>query len=151
VFENLSSIYDFQINLIGFDEDLRYKFTNLPVKFIKWDSNNEIFEIQKFDVGIMPLLENEWNYGKCGFKLIQYMACSLPTISTPLPANIKINRDSNNLFASTEDEWFNAFVKVISNFFYFQNVGEKNYLIFEKYYSIEINSQKFLKILNQID
>ena len=91
----------------------------------------EVETISKFDVGIMPLENNDFNKGKCGFKLIQYMSCGIPTISTPLEANIKINKNNGNLFATTEEEWLIAFEKILLNKDWFKlNVGMKNKHIF---------------------
>ena len=83
-------------------------------------------------------------------KLIQYMAMGKPTISTPLEANIKINRDSNNLFSSNEDEWLSCIELFIRDFSFYRNVGVENRKIVEKYYSIENNYLKYVEIFNQI-
>jgi hypothetical protein len=60
----------------------------------------------------MPLLKNDFNLGKCGFKLIQYMAMGKPTISTPFEANKKIDRAGINFFAETNLDWANCFREV---------------------------------------
>lgn len=151
VFRLLSSKYDYKIVLIGFDNSLKNLFSeDIPVEFIDWSPHTEIQNISKFDVGIMPLENNTWNLGKCGFKLIQYMACSKPTISSALPANIKINRDSRNLFANSENEWLNAFTELIEKRDFFYNVGIYNYSIFLKYYSIDENLKMYLKLFKSL-
>jgi glycosyltransferase involved in cell wall biosynthesis len=149
-FEALSKKIDFQLNLIGFDKNISSKLANLNVNFINWDAKTEIEEINKFDVGIMPLENTPFNQGKCGFKLVQYMACSLPTISSPLEANIKINRNKKNLHAVSTEDWISAFEKVHDNRAYFIKVGQENYSDFEKYYSIESNSASYIKIFNKV-
>lgn len=150
VFKRLTNVINFQINLIGFDNTLKHHFKNIDVNFIDWNAENEVIEIKKFDVGIMPLNNNLWNKGKCGFKLIQYMACSLPTISTPLDANLKINRGGENIFANSDDEWYNAIINVSINKFIFENVGKNNHSIFKKYYSSQANLKFYLAIFNSL-
>jgi glycosyltransferase involved in cell wall biosynthesis len=55
-----------------------------------WTEDNEVAEIQKFDVGLMPLPDDPWTRGKCGYKLIQYGACGVPVVASPVGANIEI-------------------------------------------------------------
>jgi len=149
-FEALSKKIDFQLNLIGFDKKEFNLFKHLNVNFINWDAKTEIEEINKFNVGIMPVENTPFNQGKCGFKLVQYMACSLPTISSPLEANIKINRNKKNLHAGSTEDWISAFEKVHDNRAYFIKVGLENYSDFEKYYSTESNSASYVKIFNKV-
>lgn len=150
VFEKLSSKFEFQLNLIGFDEQLSGKLQHLNVNFIKWDAKTEIEAIKRFDVGIMPLENTPFNQGKCGFKLVQYMGCSLPTISTPLEANVKINRNQKNLHATTNEEWMAAFEKVYQNQSYYREVGIANYDDFSKYYTVESNVERYIEVFKKV-
>lgn len=145
----LSKKMKFQLNLIGFDQNEFGKLAHLNVNFIKWDATTELEEINKFDVGIMPLENTRFNQGKCGFKLVQYMGCSLPTIATPLEANVKINRNKKNLYAITTEDWVNAIEKVFHNQDYFREVGLDNYDDFTKYYTRENNSETYIAIFNK--
>lgn len=149
-FEELSKKLKFQLNLIGFDANEYEKFAHLNVNFINWDSKTEIEEIHKFDIGIMPLDNTPFNQGKCGFKLVQYMGCSLPTISSPLEANVKINRSGKNLHAITKEDWVSAFEKVYQNQAYYREVGKENYNDFEKYYTVECNSKTYIEIFKEV-
>ena len=57
-------------------------------------------------VGIMPLPDKEWERGKCGFKLIQYMASKLSVVASPVGVNVDIvNHGNNGYLASSPDEW----------------------------------------------
>ncbi len=149
-FEALMGKIDFQLNLIGFDDNESGKLSHLNTHLIAWDAKSEIEEIRKFDLGIMPLDDTPFNQGKCGFKLIQYMGCSLPTVSTPLEANVKINRNRKNLHAITNEDWLNAFEKVYNNLDYFREVGIENYKDFEKHYTLESNSNAYIKLFRQV-
>lgn len=149
-FEALGKKMDFQLNLIGFDRNESSKLAHLNVNFINWDAKTEIEEINKFDVGIMPLDNTPFNQGKCGFKLVQYMGCSLPTIATPLEANVKINRNKKNLHAITNEDWVDAFEKVYDNQDYFRETGLENYEDFTKYYTVESNSGTYITVFNKI-
>jgi len=134
-FSNRHSDVVFQF--VGIDDRTAKILGVVPVK---WEEEIEARLLSSFSVGIMPLVDNDFNKGKCGFKLIQYMACGLPTISTPLEANLKINRNKNNLHATTNQEWFNAFEQVYNNQSDFAKIGESNRKDIANYYSVEANA-----------
>jgi len=103
---------DAQFNLIGFDKSLLSKeqIDRCNLNIIPWSEKTEVREILKFDVGIMPLRDNPWSRGKCGFKLIQYMSCRKSLIASPVGINSDIVKDGENgLLAKSEDEWYEAF------------------------------------------
>ena len=82
---------------------------HLYSKFSAWSAETEISDLQHFDIGIMPLMDTEWNRGKCGFKLIQYMSVGLATVSSPVGVNEEIITNSINGFsAKSPDEWYTA-------------------------------------------
>lgn len=150
-FEAFSSKKKSLLLLVGFDKLLLKNFEHLNVEVREWDEIHEVDWIKSFDVGIMPLEDTAFNRGKCGFKLIQYMAAGIPTISSPLPANININRSRKNLFATTTAEWIAAFEEVYENKDYYKKiVGVENKQIVSKYYSTQSNSKKFVDIFKSI-
>jgi len=82
---------------------------NVEVRRIDWSESTEVDYINTFDVGVMPLPDNEWAQGKCAFKLIQYMACSIPVIASPVGANCTVVDKGCGLFANNTESWLNAF------------------------------------------
>lgn len=82
---------------------------NVTVVEIDWQESTEIELINSFDVGVMPLPDNDWSRGKCAFKLIQYMACAIPVIASPVGTNIDLIKGDCGLFASTQQEWIDMF------------------------------------------
>jgi len=67
------------------------EFANHPqVEHWRWRADRELAALQSFDIGIMPLEDNEQSRGKCGFKMIQYMACGVPVLASAVGANVQI-------------------------------------------------------------
>ena len=81
---------------------------NVEVEQLAWSEADEVELIQRFDVGVMPLVDDDWARGKCAFKLIQYMACGIPVIASPVGANVPVVGNDAGLLASTSDEWLSA-------------------------------------------
>ncbi len=98
----LEEIYNIKLVLIGFDTKLEKGLQGLHYINYSGQQSTEIALLKTCNVGILPLPNEPLAKGKCGFKLIQYMACGLPTVATPMEANIKINRGNDNLFANND-------------------------------------------------
>ena len=70
-----------------------------------WTEAEEVNIINTFDVGVMPLFDDEWARGKCAFKLVQYMACGVPVVASPVGANMEVVSTASGLLASNSEEW----------------------------------------------
>ncbi|ANJ74377.1 glycosyl transferase family 1 [Ralstonia insidiosa] len=81
----------------------------VDIECLPWSENSEVASITECDIGIMPLTDSPWERGKCGYKLIQYMACGLPVVASPVGVNSQIVRDGENGFlADTPEAWERA-------------------------------------------
>nr|WP_172624088.1 glycosyltransferase [Rhodanobacter glycinis] len=76
---------------------------------IPWGEATEVENIRRFDVGIMPLPDDPWTRGKCAFKLIQYMACGVPVVGSPVGANCDVITPTCGILANSDHEWLEAF------------------------------------------
>lgn len=72
---------------------------------IDWQEQTEVELINSFNVGVMPLPDDDWARGKCAFKLIQYMACAVPVVASRVGANAEVVNDECGLLAVTPNEW----------------------------------------------
>jgi glycosyltransferase involved in cell wall biosynthesis len=81
----------------------------LPIEVHPWTEATEANEISRFDVGIMPLPDAPFERGKCGYKLIQYMAAGIPVVASRVGASASIVRDGiDGFLVSSPAEWTNA-------------------------------------------
>lgn len=71
-----------------------------------WSEEKESDLIAECDIGVMPLFDTPWEQGKCAYKLIQYMACGLPTVASPVGANLDVVEEGKTGFlAELGEDW----------------------------------------------
>jgi len=81
----------------------------VPLRFIPWEEASEAQELARLDVGIMPLSDDEWARGKCGAKLLQYMAAGRAAVASPVGVNRSILVDGETgLLARSGEDWYHA-------------------------------------------
>ena len=140
---------DVSIKLIGFEDAELFQNCS-KIQKLKWNKETEIQSLCSLDLGIMPLFDLPFENGKCGFKLIQYMACGIPTVSTPLIANCKIDHNNGNLFANSDSEWLKCFEDVYHNREKYRTIGLKNKQTAYEFYSVEKNKDLYLNIFENV-
>lgn len=81
-----------------------------------WTEMSEVASVQAMDIGIMPLPNDPWTQGKSGYKLIQYMACGLPVVASPVGVNPTIVQDGLTGFLANElPRWHEALQQLVEN------------------------------------
>lgn len=90
-------------------------FEGTPVEAWPWTEDSEVESVQQFDIGIMPLVDSPWERGKCGYKLIQYMACGVPVVASPVGVNCEIVEvGKTGYLASSLEEWEDRLLGLLS-------------------------------------
>lgn len=88
----------------------------VPLEQRIWRAETELAEIEQFDIGIMPLTDDEWSRGKCGTKIIQYFAAAVPVVASPVGMNVDaLDGGKAGLLASTTREWTEAFDRLLGD------------------------------------
>jgi glycosyltransferase involved in cell wall biosynthesis len=140
--QRLEAIYHFVFMIIA------NKDPKLPLKscrFVEWSQQTEIDDLLQFNIGIMPLHDDPWSMGKCGFKALQYMALGMPVAASPIGVNKKIiDPEKNGFLCNTEDEWFDKLRLLIKEPDLRYLMGVNGRAKVEEAYSVKSNKENFL-------
>ncbi|CAN7592939.1 glycosyltransferase family 4 protein [Rhizobium sp. LjRoot254] len=121
---------------------------DVPVEFRAWRLDREIADIQSFDVGIMPMFDDEEARGKCGFKLIAYMSAGVPVVCSPVGANVDIVDDGRSgFFAETPEQWSDALIRLAENADLRRTFAENGRRRVESEFCLAVVAPRLLKIL----
>lgn len=122
----------------------------VPVEIVPWFEAEEVSEIAGFDIGIMPLPDEPWARGKCGFKLIQYMACAVPVVASPVGVNNTIVSPQHNGFlADTLTDWVNALQYFICHAPERQRMGQAGRQTVEDRYCLAVTAPLLIQVVQQ--
>jgi len=103
VFEGLGRELEAQFLIVGGGDGSR---STPHVKFVPWSFAQENSLLNSFDVGIMPLADDPWSRGKCGFKLLQCMAAGVPVIASAVGANRDIvSHGVDGYLVENDQDW----------------------------------------------
>jgi len=145
VFLELKERCDFKLLIIG---DFDFSIPNINLEVIKWTKENEVKDLQLIDIGIYPLLPDEWGLGKGALKAIHYMAIGIPVVATDFGTTSLVVKDQENGFlVKSEEEWVEALEILIRDRKKRKVFGEKGREIFELNYSTNIVKEQYLSIL----
>ncbi len=118
---------------------------------VEWSEESEVEEVQAMDVGIMPLPDAIWAEGKCGYKLIQYMACALPVVASPVGVNREIIAPGiNGFLAEGEEEWRDALLRLINDAELRSGKGAAGRRRVEKLYSLQVHAPRLVAALQSL-
>lgn len=118
----------------------------------EWLLKSEVEDLQSFDIGIMPLKDDDWSKGKCAFKIIEYMSIGIPVVASAVGMNSEIIRDGDNGFlAINNDEWVRKLSLLIDNAELRLSIGQAGRKTVEEKYSLKVNALKFIDMLNNTD
>lgn len=115
------------------------------VEFVAWNKETEIEDLMQIDIGLMPLTDDAWAKGKCGFKALQYLALGIPAVVSPVGVNTTIiTHGVNGFVCTTDEEWLNSLRTLISDAALRTRMGQAGRTTVEQYYSVRSNAPTFV-------
>jgi glycosyltransferase involved in cell wall biosynthesis len=128
-----------------------FKIEDVNIEAVPWRPDTEVAELRTFDIGVMPLPDDEWSRGKCGLKALQYMGLGVPTVCSPVGVNTEIIRDDENgLIASTEDEWVEKLTRLLRSAELRGRLGRAGRATVEARYSAEVQAPRVFQIIESV-
>jgi len=144
----LESRLRFRIVLIGAATGALADF---PVERVTWSAETEATELARCDVGVMPLPDLPWERGKCGYKLIQYMASSLPVVASPVGVNREIVVLGETGFLPPNDpDWASSLLQLAREPALRQRMGAAGRRRVEEHYSLEVRGPELIELLHSV-
>lgn len=122
-----------------------FEARGFPVEVREWDEAREISDILEFEVGLMPLTDDPWSRGKCGFKLVQYMASGVPVIASPIGVNSDmVTPGVNGFLASGPQQWVDGLEQLFASVELRTRLGAAGRARVEREYSVQVIAPRFV-------
>ena len=123
----------------------------VDVVALPWSEGTEVESIARMDIGVMPLTDSPWERGKCGYKLIQYMACGAPVIASPVGVNTSVVVDSvNGFLARDAEDWYQALDRLAGDPGLRERLGAAGRARVESEYCLQVTAPRLAQWLQTI-
>lgn len=126
-------------------------WNDVPLDQRPWDDKTERYEVAAFDVGVMPLTDDEWSRAKCGTKIIQYFAASVPVIASPVGMNVQACDEGRaGLLAASAEEWEAAFDRLLGDGALYSDLSARGRERGEQHYDIRAHADTWAALLREV-
>lgn len=145
--EQLKQAYGERLRFVAIGAE-RSEVRSNAFEFLPWQESTEVSSLQALDIGIMPLEDSPWERGKCGYKLIQYMACGVPVVGSPVGVNSEIvEHGQAGYLAREQSEWRSCLSSLIDNRGLRMKMGATGRQRVEKMYSLVAHKDRLESLL----
>ncbi|EGZ47607.1 glycosyltransferase family 4 protein [Neisseria wadsworthii] len=143
---DLAKEIPYKLRIIG----AKLNIPGVNTESLDWSENTEVPLVAECDIGIMPLPDTPWTNGKCGYKLIQYMACGLPVVGSDVGANKNIvEPDANGFLVNDDAGWLNALKTLLQDRNMRQRYGARGRQDAENLFCIQKTAPRLSELLRK--
>jgi len=148
IIQELSSEFRVILKIVGIPN---VSYPGINIKSKKWLLNEEISDILSMDIGIMPLPNNKYTKGKCGVKLLQYMAAGLPAVTSQVGVGKEIiTTGFNGFLANDKDSWYNSLKLLIEDWRLRKDIGIMARRRVEEEFALGKGARKFIEVIQKM-
>jgi len=149
VLAEISKKYNILLRLIGAKKD--FKIDGIRCDMKEWSLETELKWLSTFNIGIMPLIDDEWTKGKAGYKLLQYMSMGIPPVASSVGFNKEIVKNGiNGFLVDTKKEWAEKLALLIENEELRKKISKEARDIIEQKYSLKGSEEKLFRIFEKV-
>lgn len=131
--------------------DIPFSLKEIEVINVPWQLESELEALRSIDIGLMPLYDDDWSRGKCGFKLLLFMSLGIPVVASAVGVNRQIIQDGvNGCLASSHQEWIGKLLMLIKNPERRQRIGESGRKTVERQYSYRATMPELLRVFSKV-
>ena len=151
ILDFLSKNTDSSFTVVSSKKPTQFSFDNNRIIFKQWSAEKENEIINDFSVGLMPLEDNSWTKGKCSYKMLQYLACGISAIVSPVGMNKELLAAGDVGYAATnQHDWFNAITEVKNNKAHAIQKGNNGRELVERDYSCTVMTPKIINLFKTL-
>jgi glycosyltransferase involved in cell wall biosynthesis len=145
----LSATHTFTFRVSGAGSTLA--FPGVQVESRPWSLAGEVELFNTCDIGVYPLPDDDWARGKCGFKAIQFMACGVPVVASPVGVNRDIIEDGvNGFLAATAADWHGKLARLVSDASLRQRMAAAARRTIQERYSLDVNAPRVAGVMRHV-
>lgn len=131
--------------------DVFPKLPGVTVVERPWNAAGEAAELAAADVGVSWLPDDDWSRGKCGLKVLQYMAAGLPVVANRVGVHREMIVDGQTGFlADTPSEWAAAVARLAGDPALRAAMGAAARRRVEQFYSVDAWQSRFVDLLDRL-
>jgi len=146
VLKNLENKFNYEFIVIS---NKAPEFQLKDLRFIPWNEETEVKDLLEMNIGVMPLENDAWGEGKCGFKLIQYLSLGIPAVASPVGVNqIIVEEGRNGYLCESNEQWEQALTELMTDAEKRKNMGLEGRKKMEAEYSLQSQSSAFINLFS---
>jgi glycosyltransferase involved in cell wall biosynthesis len=150
VFREVCARHGARLMVVGARADIAGQLPDVPLECVPWSEHEESALLSRMDVGVMPLQDGPWERGKCGYKLVQYMACGLPVVASPVGVNADLVRQGENGFLpNNANDWTDALSLLLEDIAVRRRLGAAGRMRVETELCVGVQAPRLAGILRE--
>jgi glycosyltransferase involved in cell wall biosynthesis len=147
LFERLARERRFRLTIVGSGR-AEVRVPGVEVDCRPWRLDREADDFRALDVGVYPIADDAWSAGKSGFKAVQYMACGVPFVMSPVGVCATMGvAGETHFLATTDDEWLDALRRLLADAELRRRMGRAGRAYAEAHFSMEAQAEVLASIL----